>query len=148
MSTGTAIIQDAGRKIGVHSKASPMSPDDLVIAMGILNSMVEEWLSRSIFLGTVPLEKPADDLSESIDMRNAITNNLAIAMAAEFDNGKTIVSGTLAANAAKSLDFLEKVYRKIPIPNKVVSSTLPRGAGSDRGFRSRAFFGKDATVKN
>ena len=148
MSSGTEIIQAALRRIGAHSKVAPASADSISIGRDALNSMLELWLSQSIFLGVVPLEVPGSELSESLDMRNPIIDNLAIQMAPDFDNGKTIVSQDLKNNARAGLSHLKNLYQTITIPSKVVSSTLPTGSGNDRGARSRAFFATGSTIEN
>lgn len=127
---------------------SPAAPESIELGLENLNSMLELWLSRNIILGTTPLEAPADELNEPNDVRNGIISNLALYMAADFDNGKDIVSQELKNAASRDFIQIKALYQKLSIPDKVVSSTLPRGAGNDAGFRSRAFFAKDETIEN
>lgn len=127
---------------------SPASPGSVVLGMENLNSMLELWLSRNIQIGFTPLSVPGDELNESRDVRNGIISNLAVYMAPDFDNGKDIVSSTLKRNAAIDFAQIKALYQKIPIPDKVVSSTLPVGAGNNRGSRRRAFFQQGETIDN
>lgn len=127
---------------------SPAAPESIELGLENLNSMLELWLSRNIILGTTPLEAPADELNEPNDVRNGIISNLALYMAADFDNGKDIVSQELKNAASRDFIQIKALYQKLSIPDKVVSSTLPRGAGNDAGFRSRTFFAKDETIEN
>ena len=146
MSTGTVIIERALQVIGAHSIASPADPESIVLGMEKLNSMLEMWLTDDIKIGTTPLEVPGDELNEPSDTRNGIINNLAIELAPDFDNGKIVVSPQLTQNVRIDFIRIEKRYGTISIPKRVVSSTLPRGAGNNRGFRSRTFFSKGSTI--
>lgn len=133
MSTGTSIIQDALRKIGAFSPLQPADPDTIVGAMETLNAMMQLWRSQGIMQNAVPLEVPADDMYEPFDARNAIVDNLALYLAPNFDNGKVVVSQDLRRNARLGFADIETLYGKYTIPNKVPSSTLPKGAGNSKG---------------
>lgn len=148
MSSGTAIIEDALREIAAHSSASPADPESITLGMRVLNSMLSLWLSRNIQLGVTPLSVPGDELNEPPDVRNGIVSNLAIYLAPNFDNGQVVVSGDLRTRA--HLDFIQikALYQRLTIPKKVVSSTLPVGAGNQRGFNRRAFFPEGSTIDN
>ena len=146
MSTGTAIIQEALQEIGVHSIASPAGAESIEFGMMKLNAMLELWLSKNIRIGFTPLKVPGDDINEPADARNAIVSNLALLLAPAFDNGKQIVSPQLKSNANLGFIQMARLYKKIIVPDKVVSSTLPVGAGNQRSSRSRTFFGKKATI--
>lgn len=148
MTIGTAIIKRALQKIGVHSKFSPASPESIVLGMENLNSMLELWLSKSIEIGFTPLEAPGDELNEPPDTTIGIVNNLAIQIAADFDNGPDIVSSRLTINANVQFIEIKRIYQKITVPQKVVSSTTPTGAGNQRNGRNRNFFPKGATIGN
>ena len=145
MSTGTQTIQNAGKLLGVFSAAQPADPQFLVDAMHKLNAMIQMLESDGINLGIVPLEVPADDLGEPIDATLAIEENLAIILSPLFDNGKVIVSPDLRVNAKIHLEILRD-SQPVVIPKKVVSSTLPRGAGNNRGGRRRVFSGVGTTI--
>ncbi len=146
MTTGTAIIQRALEQIGAHSIVAPASPDSIVLGKEKLNSMLEMWLSRNIELGFVPLNVAGDELNEPADTTNGIIDNLSLRLAPSFDNGKTIVSRDLKAQASSGFSEIKRMYQRLNIPDKVISSTAPTGAGNQRGFRQRPFFPKGSTI--
>lgn len=146
MSTGTIIIKCALKEIGAHSILAPAPPESIVDGMGTLNSMLQLWLSNGIDLGIVPLSAPGDELGEPADAYQVIIDNLALSLAPNFDNGKQIVSVDLKNNARDGYNRIKNLYQVLTIPNKVVSSTLPRGAGNRRNINSPVFAGKGATV--
>ena len=148
MSTGTKIVQDALRKIGAHSKTSPADAESLELGKDALNSMLEMWLSEGIDFGFAPLDNIGDDLDEPRDVTNGIVFNLAIWMAPDFDNGKVVVSPILKGRATASFYTIAQIYRVEVIPAKVVSSTLPRGAGHRQGFQDQVFFSQGDTISN
>lgn len=145
MSTGTALVLRAGKKIGAHSIANPMDPNDIADSARTLNSMLHQWLSDGIDIGFTPIDLPGEEVNEPPDTTNAIINNLAIQLAPEFD---TPVSPQLQANADGNFFKIKELYEVITIPEKVVSSTLPVGAGNDRGIGLNTFFREGQTVKN
>lgn len=146
MSEGTDVIKDALRKIGAHSAVSPAEPETIVETMHTLNAMLQLWRSWGIMQNLVPLEKPGDELSEPADARNAIVDNLAIATAPNFDNGKVVVSETLRINARVGFQMIETLYEEFTVPNKVPSSNLPVGSGNQRGRWRRVFFGENGAL--
>ncbi len=147
MSTGTDIIQRALQKVGAHSIVAPADPGTIILGQEILNSMLEEWLSRGIVLGFTPLEVPGDELNEPPDARNGIINNLAVRLAPDFDNGKSVASPRLEINANKDLTRIKALYQRINVPQKIPSSLTPVGAGNTRGVQRRTFFGKDRELE-
>lgn len=145
MSTGTEVIKDALRRIGVESMAQEAGPEEIIDAMKVLNNMLQMWQSQGIQIGIVPLQDPGDQLSEPADSRNAIVDNLAVMVAPNYDNGETIVSGNLHANAKKGYNWVKTLYQKFRVAPKRVSSTMPLGAGNKRwGFRT--FAGRSFTL--
>jgi len=149
MSDGTSIIKDALADIGVSSVVSPPSPQAIETGRKKLNSMMELWLSRDIRLGTTPLEAAGDELNEPDDAREAIVSNLALRLAPAFSNGKQIVTAELKNTARDDFAQIKSLYGALIIPDKVVSSTLPTGAGNKIGFtRRRTFFPKGSTLDN
>ena len=146
MTIGTKVLRGALRKIGAHSAVSPAEPDTLVEAMDTLNTMVQMWRSQGLIMDILPLKTPGGQLGEPADSRNAIEDNLALALAPNFDNGKTVVSATLERNARVGYQWLKSLYQVITIPDKITSSTLPRGAGNSRGTARRVFFGEGGTL--
>lgn len=150
MTIGTKIIQRALRKIGAHSNIAPASPDSVVLGMDNLNSMLELWLSKNIRIGFTPLEAPGDELNEPPDTTNGIVNNLAIILSPDFDNGKQIVSNELRTNARVEFTDIKRIYLSVTIPEKVVSSTLPKGIGNQRFQQGceQTYFPKGSTIDN
>jgi len=148
MSDGTTIIQKALQRIGAHSVISPASSEAILVGKDALNSMIEMWLSKGIDFGFAPLDAPGDDLNEPADTRNGIISNLAIFLAPDFDNGKTVVSQDLKNIARSEFNNIKRLYRKVVVPDKVVSSTLPKGAGSDSLFLDSRYFNRGDRIKN
>ena len=143
MSSGTKIIESALKLIGAHSIAAPADAESVELGMETLNSMLQLWLSKQIDLGISPLDAPGDEVDEPLDSTQAIIDNLAVALGPNFDNGGEVVSQTLRVNANNGYNSIKSLYQVFTIPDKVVSSTLPRGAGNRSG---RTFAGKGATV--
>lgn len=148
MSSGTSVIQDALQEIGAHSVLSPASPESISVGMRVLNSMIEQWASLGIDMGTVPLKNPGDELSEPLGARNGIVKNLAVVMAPKFDNGDNVVSMSLQKEANSGYRFIRRMYQVITIPQKTVSSTMPMGANNSRlrGYNRKTFAGKDKKI--
>lgn len=130
MSAGSTIIKDALQAIGAHSVVSPAAQESITLGMRRLNSMLALWKKEGVDIGYTELTVPGDELGEPTDTTNAIVANLAIVLAPDFDNGKQNVSPTLEGRAASGKADIFQIYRTISIPDKVVSSTLPRGAGN------------------
>jgi hypothetical protein len=146
MSIGTDVIKGALRKIGAHSQVSPAEPDTIVEAMETLNTMLQMWRSQGIMSNLVPLKTPGEELGEPGDSRNAIEDNLAIALAPNFDNGKVVVSATLQRNADNGYEWIKTLYQVFTIPSKVPSSLLPKGAGNSKGTDRKVFFGQNGSL--
>lgn len=143
MSTGTSLIEDALKEIQVISVAVPSSPEQITHGLDKLNSMIQIWLSWGIKMQTVPITEPGEDLNEPEDARNAIVTNLALSLAAVY---RAEVVGSLRNDARLSLEMVKSLYQEVSIPDKVVSSTLPLGAGNSKGVDARVFFPKGGTV--
>lgn len=146
MTIGTDIIKRALQKIGAQSNIAPASPESIELGMKILNSMLELWLSQNIQIGFTPLKAPGDELNEPPDTTNGIISNLAIQLAPDFDNGGQIVSIELRTLARVDLIQIKRIYEKITVPRKVVSSTLPTGQGNQRNSLNRRYFPKGHTI--
>lgn len=140
MSSGTAIIQTALQKIGAYSVVSPPQPESITLARDALNSMLALWLKKGIDLGVNVIAAAGDELGEPLDARNAIIDNLAPEIAPFF--GGSVVSNDLSIQARTGYNDIARLYRVIEIPEKVVSSTMPMGAGN----KGRVFAGKGKTV--
>lgn len=147
MSSGTDIVQRALQKLGAHSVASPAPPEAIAWGRDALNSLMQEWESRQIALGTVPLDSPGDELSEPLDARNAIIENLAVRLYPDFPSISDKTFDALMRNARNSYNFICAHYQTIEIPARHISSTTPLGAGNIRGRLDRTFAGIDKTVK-
>lgn len=148
MSTGTSIIEDALKRIGAHSIVSPATSGVIEDGVNILNSMIQMWRSEGVFLEAIPLKTPASELSEPLDFRNAIVDNLALLLGPLFEDGKSVVSPQLRFNAETGFNALKRLNRVINVPNRVPSANLPRGAGNDRGSGNNKFFGPDQTISD
>lgn len=134
MSTGTALINDALKTLGVKSVQSTQSPEALEIGRKVLNSMTQLWRSRGIFVGLTPIAEAGNEVGEFSDSRTAVVFNLAILLAPFFDNGKVVASDDLKRMAAEQLSLVKGLYRRLTVPNKTVSSTTPLGAGNYQTF--------------
>lgn len=150
MSTGTEIITDALMEIGAVSIVSPAAPESIEAGRKKLNSMLELWLSKNIVLGTRPLDVAGDELAEPADTRNAIVTNLAIELAPLFANGKQIVDPALVSNARRNYQSVRSLYGRVIVPDKVLSSTTPLGAGNyqDDGYYGRTFWTRRNRLRN
>jgi len=148
MSTGTEIIQGAMRKIGAHSTVDPATTEGLLVGLEILNSMLQLWQSQAIKFEFVPIETPGEELFEPPDTTNAIKNNLAIAMAPDFQDGEVIVSQELKNLAESDYEWIKTLYQVFTIPNKIASSLLPRGSGNSKGIFRKVFTGTNGTIGN
>lgn len=143
MSTGTALIEDALKENGVISVAVPSSPEQITDGMNKLNSMLQIWVTRNIFLGTVPITAPGQEVSEPEDTRNAIVFNLAIILANVYS---VPVSADLRGNAAREFATVKRAYQDLSIPDKIASSTLPLGQGNAKGIDAKVFIKKGGTL--
>lgn len=143
MSTGTKLIEDALQESNVISIAVPSSPEQITDGMNKLNSMLQMWVTRNIFLGTVPITAPGQAVEEPIDTRNAIVFNLAIILANVYS---VPVSSDLRANAAREFANVKRSYQDLSIHDKIASSTLPLGQGNSKGIDARVFNPKGGTL--
>lgn len=148
MSTGTEIVTDALKEIGVVSAVSPANNESLQDGLKKLKSMMERWLSEGIVIAFSPLNVIGNDLNEPLDCRSGIVSNLAIECAPLFNNGDQIVSPQLRSNARRDLATIKSLYRVNEVPAKVLSSTTPVGAGNSQGFYNQTFWAKGDTIEN
>jgi len=148
MSTGTQLVQGAARKIGVHSDVDPMTTESLIVGFEILLPLLQLWQSQGIKFQFVATTLPGEDIFEPADVTNAIKNNLAIAMAPDFEDGEIIVSPMLENIAESDYEWIKTLYQVFTVPNKVASSLLPRGSGNSKGIFRKVFNGKDGTIGN
>ncbi len=148
MTTGTLIIERALQKIGVASAVSAPEPESIQTAFEALNGMIAQWTAEGIAIDAVPLAVPGDDLGERAEATNAVILNLAVLVSPDFDNGKTVVSPSLAASASRELKTVRALYQTFTIPKKVVSSTTPRGQGNRVWRYGDAFFPEGSEIGN
>jgi hypothetical protein len=144
MSDGTTLIQSSLKLIGAHSIYAPADAESIEVSLGTLNSMLQLWLSQGIELNISPLNAVGEEVGEPLDTRQAIINNLAVMLAPNF--GIANVPNQLKVNANLSYIAIKALYQVFTVPDKVVSSTLPRGAGNNRGRSSRVYAGAGATI--
>ena len=86
-------------------------------------------------IGAHSIYAPAD--AESIEVSLGTLNSM---LQLWLSQGIEIVNANLSYIAIKAL------YQVYTVPDKVVSSTLPRGAGNNRGRSSRVYSGTGATI--
>ena len=142
MTTGTKIIERALSEINAHSVVMPAPPETYSAALEKLNSMIATWLKKGIDMGAAQLMAHGEELYEPEDATNAIVYNLALHCAPAMENGTPVVSRELRALATKGYHDVAAFYQTFDTPKKVVSSTLPRGAGNKTGIWNSPFFPK------
>lgn len=147
MSTGTALIEHALKQIGAHSIIAPADPESIVLGMGTLNSMLQAWLTNNIDLGVAVIDAPGDEVGEPLDARQGIIDNLSVALVPLFASQNVRVTPELKANARNGFNAIKAAYQVPTIPDKTVSSTLPRGQGNTHGrFMDNVYSGSGATL--
>ncbi len=148
MSTGTYLVQKALAKIGVFSRVLGLDGEELTNGRDLLNGYLQQLLDDDIKIGAVPLNAVGDEFGEAAATTNAIIFNLAIELAPDFENGSVQrVTPALLRNANRSYNKMRANYQKITIPKKVVSATLPLGAGNRvRFFGQQNYFAAGSTL--
>ena len=147
MSTGTFIVQRALQQIGAHSQIRKARASSIEDGFQSLGWMLQLWLSQGINLGIKPISAPGDEVDEPEDATQVIIDNLAIVLAPDREGGKDVVSPTLRTNANRGFHTLKSLYQEFNIPDKVLSSTTPRGAGNrNRFFNERIFAGRGHSI--
>jgi len=147
MSSGTFIVQKALQKIGAHSQIRKANPSSIEDGFESLGWMLQLWLSQGIALGIKPISAPGDEVDEPEDATQVIIDNLALILAPDREGGKDVVSPTLRVNANRGFHTLKALYQVFTIPDKVLSSTAPSGAGNtNRFFNQRIFVGRGFSI--
>ena len=142
MSTANFLVLAALTKIGKNSPLKAAKAADVLTGMNSLASLLQEFRTMNILIGTAPISSSSSEVGETLDTRNHIINILAVETASNYDSGQVIVSRTLERSAEKGMAFLKKWYTKRLPTVRIISSTAPRGAGNTRYLRSdREFFG-------
>jgi hypothetical protein len=90
--------------------------------------MLEMWTSQGLNIDYSYPNEPGDDLGEPGDCRNGIITNLAVKIAPIYS---TTASPQLSSEAYSEYTKLEELYRPLTVPNRIISSTMPWGAGND-----------------
>lgn len=131
MSTGTKVVRNALRHIGVDSPLQDAPPESYDSGKDALNSLVaslyDEW---AIDMGAVPLETIGQELCEPLGATMHLEYMLALAMLPQYPEARPIANLTQLANDGFS--SLLKVYGDSSIPKPQVRSTLPKGQGNTR----------------
>jgi hypothetical protein len=138
MSTGTKLIQNALKKLGVFSIVKPTNPEQLEDVKDSLNSMLARWQDDGIECGAVPLNAIGDDFSEPLGLTNVFEDNLAIEVQPYFESAK--ISTRLLTNANKGYQDMLTKYRSVTIPKLQARSTLPKGQGNRHHRYDNTFF--------
>ncbi len=146
MSSGTTLVKGALRQLQATSESSEASPATFVIGKDKLNAMLQLWISQGILLETTPINSVGGEVSEPQDARNGIILNLAVELEMEFGVSDVPSSQRLHGNAAKAYNDIKRLYQSLTIPQRVVSSTTPIGAGNPRYWRTNAFKPRGGTV--
>lgn len=144
MSTGTFIIKSAYGEIGGDSIINEPTPPEISRGRVALNSMLGGWQDIGIQLQINELKDAGDELGEPVSTTMGIIFNLALFLAGPASVGNIkVVSQPLMDNAALTYQIIKTVYQEFCIPQKVVSSTTPKGQGNFLGQYSRTFFEED-----
>lgn len=139
MSTGTKLVQNALKKLGVFSVVKPTNPETLEDVMDALNSMYARWQDDGIDCGAVPLNAIGKEFSEPLGLTNVFEDNLAIEVQPYFEGSK--ISTRLLTNANKGYQDMLTKYQAITIPKLQARSTLPKGQGNKRNvYWDKTFF--------
>jgi len=147
MSTGTFIIKSAYGEIGGDSVINEPTPPEISRGRIALNSMIGGWQDIGIRLETNELKDAGDALGEPQSTTMGIIFNLALFLAGPASVGNIkVVSEQLKENAALTYQIIKSAYQQFDIPQKVVSSTTPKGQGNFLGQYSRTFFEEDETL--
>ena len=145
MSTATDLITDAYIELVVHSEVKPVSSFAIEFGRRKFQAMLQEWISDDMDFGFSATEFVSDETSIPLDMETAITTNLAIRLAPSV--GK-VASQTLLSNAAISLQTVKDQYQSKEAADRIVSGTMPLGAGNTRGIKPPVFANSDFVLSD
>ena len=142
MSTVNFLVLASLTKIGKNSPLKPAKAADVLTGMDSLASLLQQFRTQNILIGTAPISSSTSEVGETLDSRNHIINILAVEIASNYDSGQVVVSQTLKASEVAGRAFLKKWYTKALPTMRIISSTAPRGSGNTRFLRNdRQFFG-------
>ncbi len=123
-------VTQAFAKVGLADYVYDLQPEQLQVALQLLDSMMATWDGKGIRVGwSIPNSEDASSLDDEVDVpyfaREAIFLQAGIRLAPNF--GKTI-SAEHKLNAKQALDDL-MAWTARPIPMQF-PNTLPSGAGN------------------
>ena len=90
MSSGTELIKEALQEIGADSIVASANPEVIESGRVKLRSLIQYWTTQGIDLGLTPIDAAGDEVSEPLDARQAIVDNLALMLEPSLDNGKKV----------------------------------------------------------
>lgn len=145
MSSATDLITDAYTELVVHSALKPVSEFAIEFGRRKFQAMMQEWINDDMDFGFSATEFASDETSIPLGLETAITANLAIRLAPSV--GK-VANQTLLANAAISLQTVKDQYQSKEAADRIVSGTMPLGAGNTRGILPPVYAGSDFVLSD
>ncbi len=145
MSTATELITDAYIEIMVHSQSKPISSFAIEFGRRKFQAMMQEWIDDDMDFGFSATEFASDETSIPVGLETGITTNLAVRLAPSV--GK-VANPTLLANASISLNTIKNQYQSKVSADRIVSGTMPLGAGNTRGIKPATFANADFVLSD
>lgn len=145
MSTANDLIQDAYTELLVHSPLKTLSSFAVDFARRKFQAMMQEWIDDDMDFGFSATEFVSDETSIPLGLHTAITTNLAVRLAPSV--GK-VANPTLVANAIVSLQSVKDQYQSKESADRIVSGTMPLGAGNSRGIKPPVFANADFVLSD
>lgn len=145
MSSGTELIKDAYTEIGVNSQLKPVTPFDVDFGRRKLERMIQEWIDDDMDFGFTPIEFSSDEASIPSSVEEAVVTNLALRLISS--KGRP-ASAELKVVASISLANVKAQYQSKEVPDRIVSGTMPLGAGRGRGLKPPVFAGPDFALSD
>lgn len=143
MASANDLIRSALFRIGASSDINPASAEMLNESRTVFEGWLREMALNEIYLG-VDLENypaPTDPLGNVEGTDEALINGFAVRIATTF---QIPLSVDQVNTATKSMNTLYALSLKPDVPSW--PSTLPKGAGNQRGTRSPVFYPKPEFV--
>jgi len=145
MSSATELITDAYTELVVHSQVKPVSSFAIEFGRRKFQAMMQEWIDNDMDFGFSATEFVSDETSIPVGLETAISTNLAVRLAPSV--GK-VANSTLLANAAISLQTVKDQYQSKEAADRIVSGTMPLGAGNTRGIKPPVFANADFVLSD
>ena len=145
MSIGTDLIKDAYTEVGANSQLKAVSEFDVEFARRKLQRMMQEWIDDDMDFGFTATEFASDEVSIPVSVEEAVVTNLALRLVSS--KGRP-ASQDLKAAASVSLSNLRDRYQSKESADRIVSGTMPLGAGNTRGIKPRVFANSDFTISD